>query len=176
MDKVKFKKEMIELGFDFPITELPNQDEHHNFSNNDQIKSFVLGGKSIFTIQNILTGNRFTYKVIKAKKNSKLFWINVLVGRDNLTDYKFIGCFSLEQGFKHSTSSKISNQAISVKAMHYYINRLFANKLPSNIRTYHLNFCGRCGKALTVPSSVESGFGPDCQNAVIREQQQLRMF
>lgn len=38
--------------------------------------------------------------------------------------------------------------------------------LPAPGRIYHLGRCGRCGRALTVPSSVESGFGPECAGRV----------
>jgi hypothetical protein len=31
---------------------------------------------------------------------------------------------------------------------------------------HHEGRCGRCGRTLTVPESIESGFGPECINYV----------
>lgn len=39
--------------------------------------------------------------------------------------------------------------------------------LPEGYEIYHMGRCCRCGKALTVPSSIESGLGPVCQGKVL---------
>lgn len=134
----------------------------HMFENNELTKKFILAGKAIFTIRNEDTGNRYTYKFKQARNNSKLWWVFVLTGTDNEHDYKFLGGFSHEKGYVHSPKSYITPMATSVKAIEYYTRRLFDGTLPSFIKTYHLNHCGRCGRALTVPESVTSGFGPEC--------------
>ncbi|MGQ4872128.1 MAG: DUF6011 domain-containing protein, partial [Candidatus Thorarchaeota archaeon] len=32
--------------------------------------------------------------------------------------------------------------------------------LPEKVRIWHEGKCGRCGRRLTVPESIESGYGP----------------
>lgn len=160
---MKLKADILRL--DFPIQDTPNAVEHE-FSCNEKVKKYILGGNSIFTVQNSETKNRFTYNIKQGKKNQKLFWVSVLVGTDNMKDYKFIGCFSLEKGYLHSTSSKVTIKAQSVRVIDYYLRKLFNNTLPLNIRTFHLSYCGRCGKPLTTPDSIESGFGPTCIQAI----------
>jgi DNA-directed RNA polymerase subunit RPC12/RpoP len=34
--------------------------------------------------------------------------------------------------------------------------------LPEQIKVYHEAKCARCGHRLTVPESIETGFGPNC--------------
>lgn len=125
---------------------------------------FVLGGKAIFTIKNTCTGNRFTFKATQAKKIKTVYWISVLTMRENFADesYRFIGCFSVNRGFTYSDKSVISQSAMSVRAADYYFRKLLNRSLPSNIVTYHQGRCARCGRLLTVPESIESGFGPEC--------------
>lgn len=35
-------------------------------------------------------------------------------------------------------------------------------ELPPNYGMFHAGRCGRCGRLLTTPESIESGLGPDC--------------
>lgn len=119
--------------------------------------NFILGGKSFVTFLNTKTNNRFTFKVIKHKKDD-IFFVNVLTGPDI---YTFIGTIK-ENQYKHSKKSDISIDAQSVKVFNYIISKLQTNNLPDFIEIYHDGKCGKCGKRLTVPSSIESGFGPDC--------------
>lgn len=46
----------------------------------------------------------------------------------------------------------------------YLLNR--GKTLPDGYRIYHMGQCCRCGRALTVPSSIESGLGPYCAGKV----------
>ena len=50
-----------------------------------------------------------------------------------------------------------------IKAFNWCMRYLWAGKpLPEPARIFHMGRCGRCGRALTVPSSIESGLGPEC--------------
>jgi hypothetical protein len=37
-----------------------------------------------------------------------------------------------------------------------------SKELHPQLIVHHENHCGRCGRTLTVPESVERGIGPDC--------------
>lgn len=119
--------------------------------------NFILGGKSFVTFLNKKTDNRFTFKVVKHKKDD-IYFVNVLTGPDI---YSFIGTIK-DKKYKHSYKSNISCESQSVKVFNYILNKLQTNNLPDFIEVYHDGKCGKCGKRLTVPSSIESGFGPDC--------------
>ena len=126
--------------------------------------SFILGGKSFVTFLNTKTDNRFTFKVVKHKKDD-IFFVNVLTGPDV---YTFVG--TVRNGiYKHSPKSNISNEAQSVKVFNYIVNKLTSNNLPDFIEIYHDGRCGKCGRQLTVPESIETGFGPECAKSLSKQ-------
>jgi len=126
--------------------------------NNNTSLDFIFGGNALFTVKNSKTENRFTFKVTKHKKED-IFFVKVLTNPDI---YQFIGSIRKGTNYKHSSKSRISDDAQSVKVFDYLINKLNTNTLPEFIQIWHEGRCGRCGRTLTVPSSVESGFGPEC--------------
>lgn len=122
---------------------------------------FLLGGKSIFTFVNTKTENRFTFKV-KKHKTDDVFFVSVLT---NPEVYQFVGSLK-NKAFTHSRKSKISKDAQSVRVFDYVFSNLCKGTLPEFIEIWHEGKCGKCGRTLTVPSSIESGFGPECSKRV----------
>ena len=120
--------------------------------------SFILGGNSTFTCLNVKTSNRFTFKVSKHKKDN-IYFVKVLTGTDQ---YTYIGVIDKSSVYKHSSKSSIKPDSQSAKVFNYIYNMLKLNLLPDFIEIWHSGLCGKCGKKLTVPSSIKSGFGPDC--------------
>lgn len=131
--------------------------KEHKITDSKQALRFIFAGKSVVTFINTQTGNRFTYK-IKIAKDSNLFFVNVLTSPDN---YSYIGT-CIEGNYKHGRKSQISQAAQSVKVFNYILNKLITDTLPDFIEVWHEGFCGKCGKRLTVPSSILTGIGPDC--------------
>lgn len=119
---------------------------------------FIFSGKSLFTCLNTKSGNRFTFKVSKHKK-SEIYFVKVLTNPDI---YEFIGSIYKDGNFSHSNKSRISRESQSVKVFSYIINHLKSNTLPEYIEIWHNGKCGMCGKTLTVPQSIETGYGPNC--------------
>lgn len=154
--------------------------DRHTISEIKDIKNFMYAGNSTFTIQNTETQNRFTYKiqVPEDKKNAspidKVWFVKVLNGTDNENSYAFIGTLfsdktkmsSDDKIYRHSGKSRVTNQAQSVKVFQWFIKALQTNTIPSQVQFYHEGRCGRCGRKLTVPESIESGFGPECINMI----------
>ena len=124
----------------------------------DTSLDFIFGGNALFTCRNTKTSNRFTFKVTKHKKED-IFFVKVLTNPDV---YQFIGSIKRGSNYKHSVKSKISDNAQSVKVFSYLLEKLNSNTLPEFIEIWHEGRCGRCGRTLTVPESIESGFGPEC--------------
>ena len=135
---------------------------------NDRDK-FMTGGKAIFTLVNELTKNRYTYKVEVQKKNhivpqsKKYFFVSVLTGSNNETDYNYIGMLKIENNnivFYLTQKSKMKEDSVPVKVFSWLLKNF--NNLPINIKFYHEGYCARCGRKLTVPESINTGFGPEC--------------
>ena len=149
--------------------------------------NFILAGKAFVTFVNTQTQNRFTFKVVKHKKLN-FFYVNVLTNPDV---YTYIGTISSDGNFKHSIKSHITSDAQSVKVFGYVLSKLKTiiqdetqilniygefeilpaiTALPKFIEVYHSGKCGKCGKRLTVPESIDSGFGPECFKMIANKQ------
>lgn len=131
---------------------------------------FFTAGKAIFTVKNNETGNRFTFRVKSAKSQRLLWFVSVLNGPNNSNDYLYIGSiFGLK--FTTTTNSKVNRQAMSFKAFDWiwkHVNHY--GPLPHYVEVFHEGRCGRCGRKLTVPSSIKRGIGPECVNYVGKPQ------
>lgn len=132
-------------------------------------KSFILAGKATFTVTSRRTGVRFTYKVAKKKDSETGPWfVSVLTGPDNENHYKFFGTIFADGNYRYSMArAKVNLDAPSVLGWDWlWANIDNAEKLAAKCDICHCGKCGRCGRKLTVPASVESGFGPECINFV----------
>jgi hypothetical protein len=129
----------------------------HKINNTKEALKFMFAGKSVFTFLNTKTGNRFTYK-IKQAKDSNLFFVSVLTNPDV---YTYIGT-CVEGNYKHGKKSVISTESQSVKVFDFMLSKLKTDNLPDFLELWHEGFCGKCGRRLTVPSSILNGLGPDC--------------
>ena len=133
---------------------------HEAKLSHDKALEFMMAGKAICTIVNPKTGNRFTYR-IKKKKNTDVWFVSVLRGANNETDYEYIGCI-VGGLFKTSPKSRVTTEAQSFKVFAYVYSKLVINTLPDFIEIWHEGRCGKCGRTLTVPESIETGMGPEC--------------
>lgn len=132
-----------------------------------QIKEFILAGDALFTVENRDTGNHYTYRVRASERTNFAYrFVSVLHGpeNENAKDYSYIGMISPTGRLTRTRAVHISPDAQSVKAFNWLWERIRAGKgLPEQVEFWHAGKCGRCGRVLTVPSSVESGIGPECE-------------
>lgn len=123
-------------------------------------REFALGGNAVVTLQSEKTGARFTYK-IRAAQDGAVSFVSVLTGQDNESDYSYLGIIK-GATFARTGKSRIGADAPSVLAMDWAWKALSAGRLPAQLAIFHEGRCGRCNRLLTVPESIESGFGPEC--------------
>jgi hypothetical protein len=65
--------------------------------------------------------------------------------------------------YQHGKKSKISDNAPSAKAFAWFVVQLRTNPNVFNqVEFRHEGCCGRCGRTLTTPESIDTGFGPEC--------------
>jgi Family of unknown function (DUF6011) len=130
--------------------------------NKERFLEFIFGGKAIVTFKNRETGNRYTYR-ISASKDSKIFFVGVLYGADNESAYAYLGIVDpISKNFSQTKASKIKADDTRVKVFKYVLHHIVKGNLPEVIELWHEGRCGRCGRLLTVPESIEAGFGPEC--------------
>ena len=144
----------------------------HQLTDVNNIKKFILAGKAIFTLESTRTGNWFTYKVNKKEfKNRETgevekiyYFVSILRGPRNDSDYTYLGIINPKFYVNTTSKSKISNDSISFKALHFFVSYLRKGELHDEINFYHEGVCGKCGRKLTTPSSVSVGLGPICRS------------
>lgn len=136
-----------------------------NKLNIDSAMDFIFAGKAFVTFNNTQSGNRFTFKIKKDKKNDSLFYVSVLNGPNNVKDYLYIGAI-FNGTFKITPNSRVKADAPSFKVFQYVLNCLKNKNLQEFIHVYHNGRCGRCGDMLTVPESIIRGLGPVCAKLI----------
>jgi hypothetical protein len=136
----------------------------HKLNSTEALK-FMFAGNSTATFVNTKTDNRFTFK-LKQKKDSNLFFVSVLTSSDV---YTYIGTVINGQ-FKHGRKSKINKDAQSVRVFEYVFKNLLSASLPDFIEVWHEGRCGKCGRTLTVPSSISTGLGPECIKSISKSE------
>lgn len=126
-------------------------------------KDFVLGGKAIFTVSNP-QGEHYTYQVSAPKGGGDIRFVSLLTGPDNTGDYTYLGLLKVGSGEVITTAkSKLPATSRPVKVAQFAVSIAFGKRaLPAGYRLLHAGRCGRCARLLTVPESVETGFGPEC--------------
>lgn len=127
---------------------------------------YILAGKAIFTILNTETQNRYTYKVTISTRDKTMFIVNVF----NEHQYKYIGIIKIENNTKkfiYSKKSELNYDSTEVKGFYFIFGKILINALPNVYKVYHSGKCGRCGRTLTTPESIATGFGSECIKHVI---------
>lgn len=123
------------------------------------VAKFIRAGRAVFTIRSKRTGQRYTYKVVR-KDDYDMWHVRVLSGPDNTSDYNYIGFIGRDgMRFVPKRGAKITP---SGAAFRWFLENVESDK----VEVWHEGRCGRCGRALTVPSSIESGFGSKCREAM----------
>lgn len=128
---------------------------------------FLVGGDAVATFESCKTGARFTYQIrLAAPRNGDMreppHFVSVLTGPNNEHDYEYLGTIFDRRTYVYGKRSRVAADAPSAVAFDWAWGHLSAGRMPSNMTIWHEGRCGRCGRRLTTPESVASGFGPVC--------------
>jgi hypothetical protein len=132
-------------------------------SNVEDIKRALMGGKSTLTLVSKSTGTRYTFRFNRPPGDDpqRVVWVKALVGADNETSYKYLGAYwPKDQAFRPKGAEPSSRAVAWMLA----ILRDKPDSLLSQAEVWHEGTCARCGRKLTVPESIASGFGPECRS------------
>jgi hypothetical protein len=143
-------------------------------SQTEAITKYMLAGRATFTLRSVATQKRYTFKVTKAKKNLRFanapvsWFVSRMYGPDNETCFRYIGMLNAQpkdaQWMLRTTRNSAETQvSVPVMAFNFMLKQLQAlPALTPGLEFWHSGRCGRCGKKLTVPESIERGLGPEC--------------
>ena len=138
----------------------------------------IFGGKAVITFESNTTGKWYTYKIVKSKK-ANIYFVSVLRGTDNTSSYTYLGTIFNKTFFSLTNGSTFKNDSPAVVAFRWCFNKLIQKPdvFEKNITMYHSGHCCRCGRLLTTPQSVSSGFGPECINLINKNKDKtLKIF
>src|SRR4051812_6538212 len=141
-------------------------EQQHRIDLNKSLE-FMLAGNATFTVCSTKTGVRYTYKVVNPKfdkdddKPASLWLVKVLCGQDNTNDYRTLGKITKNQfsTTEKSRESGIRMSTPSVIAFMWTLKNLVAGETNFGVEIFHEGRCGRCGRKLTVPESVQAEYG-----------------
>lgn len=131
------------------------------FHDAETAKRYILAGRSIVTLESEKTGKHITYKVTSPKDNDKIRFVSLLTGQSNTSDYTYIGMLKDEFLVK-TKKSQLDESSAPFAAFNYMMSGLNAGTIRDQLKIMHNGHCGRCGRLLTVPHSIETGIGPEC--------------
>lgn len=129
-------------------------------------KDFITAGKAIFTVSNG-KGEHYTFRVThkEATGNYPATWfVALLTGPENTSDYTYMGMLNPQEGSVRLTrNSKFNEDSTPVRVIRWALGIVWkSGEFPTGYKLQHEGKCGRCGRTLTVPESIESGIGPEC--------------
>ncbi len=133
--------------------------------------NLTLAGNAMFTLRSARTGDRYTYKVSRAKDNGKsaamTWFVGLLTGPSNESDYNYIGIIRSRDddavpAFR--TTAKTRNPGSApVRGFGWFFRQVTdESKALEQVEFWHAGRCCRCGRTLTDPDSIASGIGPVC--------------
>jgi hypothetical protein len=135
------------------------------FHNANDAAAFVRAGNATITISSRKTGARYTYRVrapsdVEPEANSRRF-VALLTGPQNESDYTYLGMLR-DDKFALTRASKLTADSVPVKAFDFFARHVLHGIMPADLEIRHEGRCGRCGRKLTVPESIDRGIGPEC--------------
>lgn len=135
----------------------------HKIERPQEAIAFLLAGKARFTLVSPRTGARFTYRVAATEQGNAWF-VSLMTGTDNESGFSYLGLLRQDGTFGRTKGSKVSADAPGYQAFDFAVRCLRAGRLP--IEFWHEGRCGKCGRTLTVPTSIRSGIGPECAKSL----------
>jgi hypothetical protein len=148
------------------VTENPIAAPVRQINSPESVTKFIFAGKAQFTLRSKKSGTRYTYRVTRSAKSKKegqipFYFVSLLTGADNDNDYQYIGVIDAN-GFRWTRKARHKNDSPSVVAFSWFLKYLLKGTVHEQLEFWHAGHCGRCGRTLTVPESIDSGFGPEC--------------
>lgn len=138
---------------------------------------YIHAGNARITLASMKSGLRYTYRIKRAKgpdPNQRTMWaerhperkpmwfVQLLSGPDNTNDYVYLGLIENDV-FRLTRKSRMTKESAPVVAFAWAFKNLQQKFMPTDLVVWRYSRCGRCGRDLTDPESIECGIGPECR-------------
>jgi hypothetical protein len=135
----------------------------------ERLLEYLLAGRAVVTVRSRKTESRVTLKVGRKPEyvgqplGKGALYFRALAAPDNERDFHYLGCLDFA-GLYHA-SREAGQFPDHLQAARWLSAALVCSRLDlvlKHAEVWHEGRCGRCGRQLTVPESIETGFGPEC--------------
>ena len=128
-------------------------------------QDFIRAGRAVFTVSNG-NGVHYTYKVTYKKPSGKFretWFVSLLTGPNKEEDFSYMGMLGDDLQVRLTRNSRFTEDIVPFRVINWFLKLVRDGKpLPEGYSAHHEGRCGRCGRTLTVPETIESGIGPEC--------------
>jgi hypothetical protein len=138
----------------------------HRFETAAAATLYTLAGRAVISLRSKATGNHLTFKVEVTKNNARRWFVSI----KDQERYRYLGML-VDQGDRLTlaltSKSAHYRPSIVVTAFDYFAQFVLSrNTIPPELDVFHEGHCGRCGRTLTDPESIELGIGPECKKTM----------
>ncbi len=141
-------------------------DIHGNrFTDAALARQFIQAGNARVTMKSRKTGHHYTFRV-RQSNDKEVWFVGILMDGDNESGYIPLGLINRQNRFVLLRRTAFKETTPSFVAFRWAWSHIMSGRIPDSVEVWHEGACGRCGRALTHPESIESGFGPECINHV----------
>lgn len=130
------------------------------------VLKYILSGNSHFSIENLQTGNKYTYKIKRNKEKANLshmYYVYVESGLGELYAgyfYANVNIFDYHKG----QAGKLEEKDERIQGLLYVLNK--ASNLPYNFVVEHKGRCGCCNVVLNDLEELKRGLCSLCDNSL----------
>lgn len=137
-------------------------------------EKFLLAGRALFTVSNP-QGEHFTFKVKGAESEwpvgsgrvSKSYFVSVKAP-GGIYPFRYIGMLLKTGDIKCTNKSSYTPGDQMYKVAVWACKSVIAQKMiPDGYHIEHAGRCGKCGRTLTDPESIQRGIGPECWKGIV---------
>ena len=145
-------------------------------------REFIFSGHSVLTCMNTETGKHKTFMIDKSD-DGRVHFFKIRGDKDGVfvpltkdlkkqkKNWVYVGMTLPNGKFITTRGSKVTRDSQSFRSIEWLLRAstewsLGIDKYPQ-IEVYHEGFCGRCGRPLTNPESVQLGYGPSCYKEIV---------
>lgn len=142
----------------------------------DNAKTFITAGKATFTIEmpeaiakKHFDGRKhYTYGVNKKESTSErypddIYFVSLYSRIDGSKKSIYLGLLNPETGEIKETRNSASPEMVPFRFARFAFKHIWKNgAMPEGYEVNHTGSCGQCGRELTTPESIKTGFGPVC--------------
>ena len=126
---------------------------------NEYVRKFLLAGNCHCTIENMKTGNRFTYKIKRNKEKKNMYFVYVMSGLGEIyCGYFYVNATLID--YRKGAKGNVDENDVRIQALLYTLKN--SKKLPSYVIVQHFGKCARCGSPISDLDSIRRGICSGC--------------